>query len=124
MIFSANFDRRKTNPFVYIKFWKQVCLPSLLFGAELFSLNKSLLEKLERCQRWFLKILIYVPDFCASSFLLQIARVFSVEAEIDLRKLLFLGRVINNITPPPKLSEISSPSEWNRCVIQKFTPLE
>ena len=43
MIFSANFDRLKTNPFVYIKFWKQVCLPSLLFGVELFSLNKSLL---------------------------------------------------------------------------------
>ena len=100
MIFSANFDRRKTNPFVYIKFWKQVCLPSLLFGVELFSLNKSLLEKLERCQRWFLKILFYVPDFCASSFLLQIAGLSSVEAEIDLRKLLFLGRVINNIETP------------------------
>ena len=51
MIFSANFDRYKTNPFVYIKFWKRVCLPSLLFGVELFSLNKCLLEKLERCQR-------------------------------------------------------------------------
>ena len=46
MIFSANFDRRKTNPFVYIKFWKQVCLPSLLFGIELFSFNKTLLENL------------------------------------------------------------------------------
>ena len=75
-VFSANFHRRKTNPFVYIKFWKQVYLPSLLFGVELFSLNKSLLEKLERCQHWFLKILFYVPDFCASSFLLQIVGLF------------------------------------------------
>ena len=47
MVFSANFDRRKTNPFVYIKFWKQVCLPSLLFGVELYSLNKTLVEKLD-----------------------------------------------------------------------------
>ena len=100
MIFSANFNRRKTNPFVYIKFWKRVCLPSLLFGVELFSLNKSLLEKLERCQRWFLKFLFYVPDFFAGSFLLQITRLFSVEAETDLRKVLFLGRVITNIKPP------------------------
>ena len=30
MIFSSNFDRRKVNPFVHIKFWSQACLPSLL----------------------------------------------------------------------------------------------
>ena len=41
MIFSSVFDRRKTKPLIYIKFWKQACLPCLLFGAELFSLNKS-----------------------------------------------------------------------------------
>ena len=106
MIFSANFDSLKTDPFVCIKFWEQVCLPSLLFGVELFSLNKSLLDKLERCQRWFLQILFYVPDFCASSFLLQIAGLFSVEAEIDLRKLLFLGRVINNIKTPQVIRDL------------------
>ena len=35
MIFSSNVDRRKTNPLIYVKFWRQACLPSLLFGAEL-----------------------------------------------------------------------------------------
>ena len=30
MLFSANFDRRKVNPIVYIKLWRQACLPSLL----------------------------------------------------------------------------------------------
>ena len=34
MIFSSKFDRRKTNPLIYIKFWRQACLPTL-FGAEL-----------------------------------------------------------------------------------------
>ena len=34
MIFSSNVDRRKTNPLIYVKFWRQACLPSLLFGAE------------------------------------------------------------------------------------------
>ena len=38
MIFSSDFDRRKTKPLIYIKFWKQACLPCLLFGAELFHL--------------------------------------------------------------------------------------
>ena len=51
MIFSSNFDRRKVNPFIYIKFWSQACLPSLLYGSELFTLTSSLLAKLERCQQ-------------------------------------------------------------------------
>ena len=31
MIFSSNLDRRKINPLVYVKFWKQACLPRLCF---------------------------------------------------------------------------------------------
>ena len=38
MIFSSNLDRRKVNPLIYVKFWRQACLPTLLFGAELFTL--------------------------------------------------------------------------------------
>ena len=53
--FSADFDRRKTNPLICIKFWRQACLPSLLFGSELFSLTDNHLNKLEGCQQWFLK---------------------------------------------------------------------
>ena len=56
MTFFSKSDRRKTNPLVYIKFWKQACLSSLLFGSELFTLSPGLLLKLERCQLWFLKI--------------------------------------------------------------------
>ena len=55
MIFSSNVDRRKTNPLIYVKFWRQACLPSLLFGAELFTLTPSLLLELERYWSWFLK---------------------------------------------------------------------
>ena len=93
MIFSSDFDRRKTKPLIYIKFWKQACLPCLLFGAELFSLNKSQLCQLERCQQWFLKNVFYVPKF-APGHLLKISNVNSIESEIDLKKLLFLGRLI------------------------------
>ena len=52
MIFSSHSDRRKVNLLIYVKFWRQACLPSLLFGAELFTLTPGLLLKLERSQSW------------------------------------------------------------------------
>ena len=39
MLFSSNFDRRKVNPLIYIKFWRQACLPTSLYGTERFTLN-------------------------------------------------------------------------------------
>ena len=47
LIFDSNFDRRNVNPLVHVKLWKKVCLPSLLFGAELWKLTPALLLKLE-----------------------------------------------------------------------------
>ena len=101
MIFSSDFDRRKTNPLVYIKFWRQACLPCLLFGTELFSLNTSQLGKLERCQQWFLKNVFHVPRFAAGKLLLRLANLNSTESETDLKKLLFLGRLITETEMPP-----------------------
>ena len=51
MIFSSDFNRRKTKPLIYIKFWRQACLPSLLFVTELFTFNASQLTKLDCCQQ-------------------------------------------------------------------------
>ena len=28
MLFSSSFDRRKVNPLIYVKFWRQACLPA------------------------------------------------------------------------------------------------
>ena len=41
MICSSDFDCHKTNPLVNIKFWKQACVPCLLFETELFSLKSE-----------------------------------------------------------------------------------
>ena len=70
MLFSSNLDSRKINPLVYVKFWRQACLPSLLYGAEVFTLTPTLPTKLERCQSRFLKIIFCVPKF-APILLLQ-----------------------------------------------------
>ena len=101
MIFSSDFDRRKTNPLVCIKFWRQACLPCLLFGTELFSLNASQLGKLERCQQWFLENVFHMPRFAAGKLLLRLANLNSTESVIDLKKLLFLGRLITETKMPP-----------------------
>ena len=80
IIFSSKFDRRKTSPLVYIKFWKQACLPSLLF-----TLTPSLLLKLERCRLWFLKNVFYVPSFAHTTLILKLSGLNSVESEIDVK---------------------------------------
>ena len=100
MIFSSSFDRRKTNPLIFVKFCRQACLPSLLFGGELFSLTPSLLLKLERCQLWSLKNIFYLPSFAHSTLVLRISGLNSIESEIDVKRLLFLGRLITQ----PKMS--------------------
>ena len=89
MTFSSDFNRRKINPLIYIKFWRQAYLPSLLFGTELFTLNASQLTKLERCQQWFLKNIFYVPDFAPNSLLLRRSGLNSIESEIDLFRIPF-----------------------------------
>ena len=43
MIFSSNLVMRKVNPLIFVKFWRQACLPSFLFGAELITLTPGLL---------------------------------------------------------------------------------
>ena len=106
MIFSFNVYHRKTNPLIYVKFWGQTCLPSLLFGAELFTITPSLLRELERCQSWFLKKLFYVSDFAPCALLLRLTELNSIEAEIDMRKLLFLGRLVTEPKMAPSMRNL------------------
>ena len=106
LIFGSNFDRRKVNPLVYVKLWKQACLPSLLFGAELWMLTPTLLLKLERCQYWFLKHIFYVLEFAPGPLLLKLSGLNSIESEVATKKLLFSGRLI---TEPKMTSLIKNP---------------
>ena len=89
LIFASNFDRRKVNPQIYVKLWKQAYLPSLLFGVELWTLTPTLLLKLERCQYWFLKHISYVPEFAPGPLPLKLSGLNSTESEVATKKLLF-----------------------------------
>ena len=104
MLFSSSFDRQKVNPLIYVKFWRQACLPTLLYDAELFTLTPTSLLRLERCQFWFLKNIFYLPKFALGPLLLALSCLNSVESEIATRRLLLLGRLINE----PKMSSTYS----------------
>ena len=52
------------------------------------------LEKLERCQRWFIKRLFHLPDYTSNEILAIVSGIPSVAAIINQKKLYFLGRII------------------------------
>ena len=73
-----------------------------------FILNASQLIKLERCQHWFLKNIFYVPVFAPSSLLLKLSGLNSIKAEIHLKKLMFLGRLITEPKMAPAVRSLFS----------------
>ena len=118
---SSNFDRRKVSPLIYIKFWRQACLPTLLYGTELFTLTPSLPTKLERCEvnSGFSKI-FSVPEFAPRLLLLRLSGLNSVESGISIRKLLFLGRLLTreNMAPVVRnLFQIRSQSFFDPDIV-------
>ena len=106
LIFASNFDRCKVNLLVYMKLWKQACLPSLLFGTELWTLTPTFLLKLERCQYWFLKHVFYVPEVVPGPLLLKHSGLNSIESEVTTKKLLFSGRLITEHKMTPLIKDL------------------
>ena len=95
IILSMGFDRKKVNPLIYIELiWKITCLPSLVFGSELWSLTKTDTACLERCQNWFIRKVFNLPKFSSYLLLLKIFSLISVENEIAKRKLFFFARMV------------------------------
>ena len=75
-----------------------VCYLLLMSGSELWTLTPTLLNKLEACQRWFLKKLFHLPEHAPNHSLYIISRLLTIETLIDQRKLCFLARIITSHT--------------------------
>ena len=93
MILSMAFDRHKVNPLIYIKLWKQTCLPSLVFDSELWSITKTDIACLEHCQNRFIRKVFNLPKFSSHLPLLKISSLISVENGAAKRKLIFFARM-------------------------------
>ena len=87
---------------VYLKFRRLACIPALLYGAGLWTVTKSGLEKLERCQRWFVKKLFHLPDFVDSLLLNVISGLLTIGSLLHQKKLSFLG-IIFTLPNVPKV---------------------
>ena len=108
MLFSARFDRRRTNCLFYVKISKQtcICITCLLFGSELWNLTPSDTEKLERCQRWFVRKVFYLPDHSDVSSLHSVSYRTSVELQIHIRNLVFFSPTVSNDDISPIVIDI------------------
>ena len=98
--------RKKAGPLVFLKIWKQACIPCLLFGSELWNLTLFDIEKLERCQRWFARKVFYLPNHSDGFSLQSISGLTSVELQINIRKLFFFARIVRNDDMSPAVRDI------------------
>ena len=64
------------------------------------------IEKLERCQRWFVRKVFYLPNHSDVSTLQSISGLTFVELQIDIRKLFFFARIVSNDGMSPVVRDI------------------
>ena len=69
-----------------------------MFVSELWSLTKTDVACLKRCQNWFVKKVFNLPKFSSHLLLLKISGLISVENEIAKRKLFFFARMALSIS--------------------------
>ena len=77
------------NPMVSSYLWCKIRIPKFLYGSELWQLKMKDYIELEKVQNIIVRIMQGLSP--ARGFL----GLLSIEAEIDKRKLYFLGRLLN-----------------------------
>ena len=82
-----------------------VCPPSYLVLSYLRLLPVCCLS-LNAASPGFLRNFFYLPDFAPSALLLRLTELSSIEAEIDMRKLLSLGRLVTEPKMAPSVRNL------------------
>lgn len=86
------------NPVIACRMWKRVVLPKMLYGCELWQFNKQNILQLEKCQNVFVRIIEGLLPGTSASAARGLLGLWSVEGEIEKRKLYFLERLVNSST--------------------------
>ena len=82
------------NPVIAADLWKRIGIPKMLYGCELWHLNRHAVSELEKVQNITVHIMQgFLPGTSASASR-GLLGLLSIEAEIDKRKLYFLGRLM------------------------------
>ena len=82
------------NPITAKRLYETIVLPKALYGCEMWSyLSKDNISALEIAHRFCIKLIQSVPKFSRSDIVLTSLGMLPIEAEIDKRKLIFLGQL-------------------------------
>ena len=94
----ARLDCRSSalNPKNFAQLWKSIALPHMLYGCELWYLNKQHIRELEKVQNVFSKTVQSLLPGTSSSAARGLLGLNSIETEINKKKLYLLGRMINS----------------------------
>jgi hypothetical protein len=84
------------NPATASKLWKRVVLPKMLYGSELWQLDRGKCLMLEKCQNIFVRVTEGLLPGTSGSAARGLLGLWSIEGEIEKTKLSFLGRLINS----------------------------
>ena len=82
------------NPVIAVGLWRRIGIPRMVYGCELWQLNRSDISELEKVQNIMVRVMQgFLPG--TSGFASRgLLGLLTIEAEIDKRKLYFLGRLI------------------------------
>ena len=82
------------NPLTSKRIYNSIVLPKALYGCELWSsLNKKQIMSLERAHRFCIKFMQSLPKYTSTDVSLALIGMYPIEAEIDYKKLIFLGQL-------------------------------
>lgn len=84
------------NPITSSKLWKRVVLPKMLYGSELWQLSKQKCLMLEKCQNIFVRVIEGLLPGTSGSAARGLLGLWSIEGEIEKKKLSFFGRLLNS----------------------------
>ena len=82
------------NPVIAADLWKRIGIPKMLYGCELWHLDRHVVSKLEKVQNITVRIMQGFLPGTSGSASRGLLGLLSIEAEIDKRKLYFLGRLM------------------------------
>ena len=92
-------DISRVNPASMAHLYKTIVLPSILYGCELWNhTNNEDLRRLNTLQHGIIKQILGLPKLTRSDICEQLLDILPISAEIDNRKLLFLGRLCRTNT--------------------------
>jgi hypothetical protein len=67
------------NPFLQSRIYKSFCLSKLLYGLEIFYINKTTIKKINTSQNDIIRYITGISKHCHISEVLEILKIFKIE---------------------------------------------